>query len=314
MEFAVMLEALGLRPADAVAHQLLRRVMAADPGADEPANWRNLAVALARRMTPSPDDTPSPLTPWPAARPPLVIGVAGGQGSGKTTLSRLLERAFQSAGARAAAVSLDDFYLTRSERQRLAARVHPLLLTRGVPGTHDLKLLFDVLQALGSRGTVSLPRFDKGLDDRLPPDRWRPVSAPLDVLVIEGWCLGVGPQSTAALEAPCNELEAREDPEGIWRGYVNAALAGPYARLWDRLDDLVFLRVPDMAAVIRWRTLQEQAVEPARRMNDVAIARFVEHYERLTRAALAEVPGRAALVVQLADEHRIAHLALRPGR
>ena len=72
-----------------------------------------------------------------------LIGVAGAQGSGKTTLARSLAVAL--GGVQ---LSLDDVYRTRAERQTLARDLHPLLATRGPPLTHDLDLLAATIAAL----------------------------------------------------------------------------------------------------------------------------------------------------------------------
>jgi D-glycerate 3-kinase len=186
--------------------------------------------------------------------------------------------------------SLDDFYLSRSRRRRLAAAVHPLLATRGVPGSHDVAMLRRVIAALGEPGVGNLPVFDKSTDEPLPADQWRRVSAPVDVLVLEGWCLGAQAESETALGQAVNELEAAEDVDGVWRRYVNDALAGPYAALWQRLHVLIYLQVPDMQAVSRWRSDQEQALPAARRMSAADLLRFIAHYERITRAMLADLP------------------------
>jgi D-glycerate 3-kinase len=173
---------------------------------------------------------------------PLIIGLAGAQGSGKSTLAaQLAKRLRVCAGALpngagalpdaggsvppvSVAVSLDDFYLTRARRQALAAQIHPLFATRGVPGTHDLPLLLDVLLRVRSGRPVSLPVFDKLADDRLPPQHWRRF-ARIDVLILEGWCIGARPQPAALLAEPINALEDAEDPHAIWRNHVNQALA-----------------------------------------------------------------------------------------
>jgi D-glycerate 3-kinase len=313
MQFGAMLEALGLDAGDSGAWALLDRAGSRTGFRTAPPEWQRLAAALARRMTCQAGDPPGPLPCWPAGGrdgAPVVLGLSGGQGSGKSTLARALEYALAAAGARVLAISLDDFYLTRQARAALAAEVHPLLRTRGVPGTHDVDLLVTVLADLGAGETVAVPGFDKGLDDRLPESAWRRIRGPVDVVVLEGWCLGARPQPTATLDAPCNDLEAREDPHGIWRRYVDAALAGPYTRLTDVLDGLVFLRVPGMDAVLRWRAQQEQALPPERRMDAGALARFVAHYERITREALRAPPPRTSVVVQLADDHGVA--AIRP--
>jgi len=269
---------------------------------------------VTRTLLPADLAPPAPLRPWPRwdeAGPPLVLGVAGGQGSGKSTLARQLERALGAAGARTAACSLDDFYLSKARRAELAARVHPLLATRGVPGTHDVAALAGVIDDLGRTGGVALPVFDKGADDPLPPAQWRRVAGPVDVLVLEGWCVGARPQSDAELARPVNALERDEDPDGRWRRYVNDALGGPYAKLWTRLHGLVYLQVPGMAAVRRWRTKQEQTLPAGRRMGAAAIERFVAHYERLTAAMLTEVPARADVTAVLDDAHTVAAVHCR---
>jgi D-glycerate 3-kinase len=309
MEFGAMLGALGLNPEDPEARRLSGRAESRAGFRAVPPEWQRLAAAIARRLICQASDPPGAL-PCLTGRAPgsaaLVLGLSGGQGSGKSTLTGALVAALEAAGARAVAVSLDDFYLTRSARAVLAADVHPLLQTRGVPGTHEVDLLLTVLARLRAGASIAVPVFDKGLDDRLPEPTWRRIDGAVDVVILEGWCVGARPQSAAELDLPCNDLEAGEDPLGIWRRYVDAALAGPYARLWEALDAVIFLRVPGMDAVLRWRARQEQALPPQRRMDSVALARFVAHYERITRATLREAPLRTALVVDLADDHGVA--------
>jgi D-glycerate 3-kinase len=308
MELAEALIRLGMAGDDEPARVLFRRLAAAAL----PADWCVLAAALARALVASAEAEDR----WPAwrrAAPPRVIGLSGGQGAGKTTLARALADAFAAAGTRTAVCALDDFYLSRQRRAALANHVHPLLATRGVPGTHEVTLLCRVLDAMARPGTVEVPVFDKAADDRLTRRRWRRVQAPVDVVVLEGWCLGARPQLPAALQQPLNGLESEADADGIWRRWVNAALAGPYAQLWQRLHLLVYLQVPDLGAVLRWRGQQERGLPPERRMSDAALARFVAHYERITRAMQADLPMRADVVVRLDDDHRIAALDCRAG-
>lgn len=235
---------------------------------------------------------------------PLIIGLAGAQGSGKSTLAaQLAER----LPPESVAVSLDDFYLPKARRQALARQIHPLLATRGVPGTHDLPLLLDVLQRVRSGRPVSLPVFDKLADDRLPPQHWRRFPR-IDVLILEGWCIGARPGPTALLAEPINALEATEDPAAIWRTHVNQALAGSYQRAWAMLDALAFLAAPDWETVPRWRAQQEAGLTRATGrpgMDAAAITRFCAHYERLTRWQLATMPRRAGLTLKLDSERRL---------
>jgi D-glycerate 3-kinase len=164
------------------------------------------------------------------------------------------------------------------------------------------------MEGLVRAAPVDIPVFDKGIDDRAGTRR---VRGPFDVVVLEGWCVGAGPEGEAALQVPVNALEAELDPDGTWRRYVNDALAGEYARVWQSLAQLVFLRVPGLEAVRRWRLEQEQTRPRWQRLDAAEIDRFVQHYERLTRAMLATLPERADLTVDLAEDHSIASLSYR---
>jgi D-glycerate 3-kinase len=233
-----------------------------------------------------------------------IIGVNGAQGSGKSTLCKLLAMLLQQAyGKTVVTLSLDDFYLTLAQRKALALQIHPLLQTRGVPGTHDVALAISVLTALGNGDPVSLPRFDKALDDRIAASEWQTISQPIDIVLFEGWCVGALPQTPEQLQNPVNALEATEDVQGIWRQYVNARLADDYQKLFDLLDVLVMLKVPAFEKIYAWRTLQESSLLQG--MNAVQLRRFIMHYQRLTVDMLAEMPQRANLVLQIGDNHQI---------
>jgi len=242
---------------------------------------------------------------------PLVLGLCGPQGSGKSTLAGGLKTRFERDGKRVAILSLDDLYLSGAARAVLAARVHPLLRTRGVPLTHDVAIGVAAISALREGRPARFPRFDKAADEPVPEVAWETVEPPLDLLIFEGWCVGARPQPDAALAEPINPLEREEDSGGTWRRAVNAALAGPYADLFALIDRLVLLAAPDFAIVADWRLEQELTLrrqllaegrDPTGLMDQAAIARFVQHYERLTRAILAEMPDRADLTIHL--DHR----------
>jgi D-glycerate 3-kinase len=232
----------------------------------------------------------------------VVIGLCGPQGSGKSTIAAVARRLLAERGLSAAVLSLDDLYLPKEERARLAAEVHPLLATRGPPGTHDAELGIELLAALARPGEVFLPQFDKAADTRREVAAWPHVVAPLDVVLFEGWCVGARPQPPEALIAPVNALEAEADPDGRWRTFVNTALDGAYRPLFARLDRLVLLEPPGFEAVAGWRAEQEAKLRArtGHGMPEAAIARFVAHYERLTRWILEEAPARADLVFPLA--------------
>ncbi len=234
-----------------------------------------------------------------------VIGLCGAQGSGKSTIARYAARLLEGRGMRAVALSLDDFYLTHDARQRLAKEIHPLLAVRGPPGTHDVGMAGAAIDQLRAKGKVSLPRFDKATDTRAPRNSWETIASPVDVILLEGWCVGAISQGRAALATPVNDLERDEDPKAIWRTYVNDQLDGPYQGLFARLHDLILLEAPSFEVVAGWRAGQEAKLRArgASGMSDAEIPHFVAHYERLTRWILAEMPGRADWVITL-DETR----------
>ncbi|MEX2124763.1 MAG: hypothetical protein WD795_12790 [Woeseia sp.] len=251
----------------------------------------------------------------------LIVAISGAQGAGKSTLADFLQLALETgAGLRVAALSLDDFYLTKAERAQLGAAVHPLLVTRGVPGTHDLRMLsacLRQLRMLAAGQSLRLPRFDKAEDDRAGPADWAAVSGPVDAVVLEGWCLGIEAQAEEALAQPVNSLEYEADASGEWRRFVNDQLAGPYAELFAQLDLLVFLKVPNIDAAYRWRREQERklagesSVRRAGIMSEAQVARFVQHFERVTRAGLASLPLKADAVLELNDQHDGVRLEIR---
>jgi D-glycerate 3-kinase len=247
---------------------------------------------------------------------PVVIGVCGAQGSGKSTAAAQAAVTLAAHGLPTAIVSIDDIYLTRAERQTLAAEIHPLLRTRGVPGTHDVALGLEVLDGLKDGRSVRLPRFDKASDDRRPIRDW-PLSPPgCRVILFEGWCVGARPQADADLVAPVNALEASEDADGRWRRHVNARLAGEYQALFARLDRLVLFAAPDFAVVEAWRTQQELDLRDAGGgggrggMTDAEIVRFVQHYERLTRHILRDMPRYADMTAYLDTDRRITDISI----
>lgn len=251
-------------------------------------------------------------------RRPLVLGICGAQGSGKSTLAAALVEQLHASGITCAVLSLDDLYLTRAERAKLARDVHPLMATRGPPGTHDVALGMEVLDALRRGTPVRLPRFDKAHDDRVDPSAWPLAAQPCDVVIFEGWCVGARPQPPHALAAPVNDLEAREDPDCVWRKFVNDALAGPYQELFARIDRLVLLLAPDFDVVMQWRLEQEEdlrarAVGGPHVMNSKQIDHFISHYERITRHIFAEMPDRADLVIPLDRERRPTGKLEPPG-
>ena len=246
----------------------------------------------------------------------LMIGINGTQGSGKSTLADYLCTMLGESGLTCVSLSLDDFYLTRAERESLAARVHPLLKTRGVPGTHDIALAMQTIDSLSEgSGQTLIPRFDKSTDDRHQNSDCDQVSGAVDIIIFEGWCVGAKPQPEEALEQAVNNLELERDADGSWRSFVNTALARDYQPLFERIDKLIMLRAPSFKAVFNWRLEQEEKMkarlaednetERSGVMSEAQIAEFIAHYQRITEFSLEEMPSRADYLFQLDSQRQI---------
>ena len=260
---------------------------------------------------------------------PLVVGINGAQGTGKSTLANFLAEFLKaSAGLNVFVLSLDDLYMTRSERRLLAERVHPLLATRGVPGTHDVALAMRLLDAMspGETGETEIlrsPRFRKELDDRVEDADWHSINLPVDLVLFEGWCVSARPQPIEALESPVNAFESSADAEGIWRGFVNDALAGAYADLFARIDHTVLLRVPSFDCVLDWRREQEAKLrlscadsgssEGQHFMSESELIDFIAYFERLTRWMLVDMPSFAEVLVDFNRDRSFVGLSYGKG-
>lgn len=258
-----------------------------------------------------------PLASWVVSRcssaAPTLLGINGAQGTGKSTLAEFLKLALETTHQwRVAVVSIDDFYLTKAERRRLAHDVHPLLATRGVPGTHDTGMLLqclDELAALGPSERCRLPRFDKAKDERSDPSTWPEIAGPVDLIILEGWCVGSVAEDDATLAKPVNRLEREQDVDASWRRFANERLQSDYAAVFTRIDALVFLQAPSFEAIFRWRLEQERKLAAATSakapgvMSARQVAEFIQLYERITRNNLELLPASADVVLELDENH-----------
>lgn len=256
--------------------------------ADDQNRYRQLIEALWHQLN--------------QAEYPRVAAISGGQGTGKSTLARLLAQFAKEQGVLAGTVSLDDYYLSQQQRAGLAATVHPLLALRGMPGTHRIEqAILDIKNFLNGQA-VKLPSFDKALDqpgaERAPEH--------FSLLIVEGWCLGLGPQSAAQLREPVNQLESMADPEGHWRAYVNQHLAQDYQHCWSLLGTLIWLKAPDWQAICRWRAQQEQELRQVRgiAMSETQLHYFMQTFQRLTEHSFAVMPSKADIIIELNNSHQ----------
>ena len=242
-----------------------------------------------------------------------IVGISGAQGTGKTSLSELLEKILKTKDLNVVKFSIDDFYLTKMERQSLAINVHPLLQTRGIPGTHDTVLLSEKLDQLAkpdNNEIIQVPRFNKASDDRYSEKEWQIIRPPADLIIIEGWFVGAPPLDINSLEEPVNELEAAEDIDGKWRNFMTKQLEENYQSIFDQIELLIFLKAPSFEQIFEWRNLQEKKLRKRvghsqNLMSKPQLARFIQHYERLTRHCLRNLPKNADVVFDLNEKHQI---------
>ena len=242
----------------------------------------------------------------------IIIGLTGGQGSGKSTISNILKILLKEAyNLNTVIFSIDDFYKTYKERKKMSEKVSPLFLTRGVPGTHDTNLLFSCLKKLkkSNFSKILIPKFDKSIDDRLPKKKWQKVEKKQDIVIFEGWCVGVTPQKEKDLIVPLNELEKDKDKKRIWRTKVNTELKKKYKDIFKLIDTTIFLKVPSFKHVFKWRLLQEKKLSVTSKgkkiMNKTQIKNFIMFYERLTKHMLKNFGKRADSIIKIDEKHKL---------
>lgn len=272
-----------------------------------------------------------------SAETTFCVGINGSQGSGKSTLSAFLKDYLtKTYDMNVVVMSLDDFYLSHIERQMVAADVHPLFTTRGVPGTHNMRQAKTVMLDLKQQRPTTIPRFDKATDNPHPTSAWTKVSSAADVVIFEGWCWGVNAQSSEQLAQPVNEFETIEDNNADWRNHANLQLSLHYQPLYSLMNMWVMLKAPSFKEVYTWRLEQEQKLHTATEkthqthqtrkadkvdkasknrgsgiMNELQIQRFIQHYQRLTEHALKTLPSTCDHVFELNSERAITAHRIR---
>jgi D-glycerate 3-kinase len=236
------------------------------------------------------------------------VGINGCQGSGKSTLTDFIAEYLANTHQLTIVVmSLDDFYFTSEKRQQLADDIHPLLATRGVPGTHDMTMLASTLTKLKAQQTgFAIPRFNKATDEPYPKEQWPIVKKPADIILLEGWCWGVKPQTDEQLKAPVNELELKYDSKGEWRHYVNQQLKNNYQPLYKTMNFWLALQAPSFDCVYQWRLEQEQKLQDknmglpnSKIMKSAGILNFTQYFQRLSVQACLSISQSADAIFYL---------------
>jgi len=246
---------------------------------------------------------------------PFLIGLAGGQGTGKTTTSSILkiilEKYFQ---LNVFKISIDDFYKTRKERVLLSKKIHPMLLTRGVPGTHDINMMLNFFKKIKSKKfkSLQLPNFNKAIDDRFAKKYWYNIKKRPDVIIFEGWCVGAKPEKNATLNKAINSMEKKKDQKKIWRKYVNQQLKLKYKDLYSQLNCLIYLKAKNFSLLQKWRLKQENKLwlkskksSKHKIMNKEDVISFMQTYQRITENMFRKMTKHASILVNLGSDHQI---------
>ena len=240
-----------------------------------------------------------------------VIGLSGGQGSGKSTITGILKFILKKEyGLNLCVFSIDDFYKTKSERKKMSKNVHPLFLTRGVPGTHDVNLINNAIRKLKAKNfrTVLVPRFNKLVDDRSKKNKWQKIKNRPDVIIFEGWCVGARHQNNNKLKKSLNFIEREYDIDLIWRKKVNSSLKNQYKKLFSKIDKLIYLKAPNFSHIFKWRLLQEQKMKltskSKKTMSKTQVKEFIMFYERLTKHMMKNYSKISDLTILLDKNHR----------
>ena len=247
---------------------------------------------------------------------PYFVGLAGGQGTGKTTISSLLEIILRKYfKLNVFKISIDDFYRTRKERFNLSKKVHPLLMTRGVPGTHDIKIMLDFFRKSKTKKFKSfkLPKFNKAIDDRCKKNQWYTIKKRPDVIIFEGWCVGARAEKNSTIKKSINSLEKANDAQLIWRNYVNKQLKTKYKKLYDQLDCLVYLKAKNFSLLQKWRLIQEKKLwlkNKNKKTNNKIMSKgdvinFMQTYQRVTQNMFKFAPRYASIILNLNSNHQI---------
>ena len=244
-----------------------------------------------------------------------VVGLSGGQGSGKTTISSILSIILKKYfKLNVFKISIDDFYKIRKERFLLSKKIHPLLMTRGVPGTHDVNIMLNFFKKVKREKfrTLNLPKFNKVTDDRCSKNLWYSLKKRPNIIIFEGWCVGARAEKNITLKKPINSLEKNKDKKLTWRGYVNKQLKSKYKQLYDQLNCLLYIKSKNFSLLKQWRIKQEKKLRLKNKkfndhkiMSDKEVINFMQTYQRVTQNMQKYVPKYASIILNLNNNQQI---------
>ena len=241
--------------------------------------------------------------------------IAGSQGIGKSTLLYILEKNLKIIyNKEILSLSLDDYYLTKKQRVSLSKKIHPLLITRGVPGTHDIKKLLKHVRCFErSIYPINIPIFDKLNDDRLT--KVKKIKTKADILILEGWCCASPAVPNSFLKKNINQIEKIFDRDLRWRNYYNHQLQNQYARLFKKFEKVIYLKVPSFSYIQNWRLKQEKMMKTRNNhidaMDRKQILEFILHYEKITKWMMKVLPSKANLTINVDKNQKIKKILFK---
>ena len=239
------------------------------------------------------------------------IMIAGSQGSGKSSLSKLIKLYLEKFCYKSVVIiSMDDFYLSKNQRTQLSKNIHPLFLTRGVPGTHDLELMNKkIKQIFNKEFPIYLPIFDKISDTR---KRTYKKVMKADVIIFEGWCAGAQPVDLNYLQKNFNHLEKRKDKNFIWRNSYNKYL-NEYQKLYSQFTFFIYFQFNQWDHVLNWKYKQE--LELRDKKKDLGLKKylseFIQYYEKVSKWMHLKVPKYCNILIKLDAHQKIKSINLR---
>lgn len=234
--------------------------------------------------------------------------ISGSQGVGKSTLAIIIKLVIEKIYKKKVMIlSIDDYYLSKNKRNEISKKIHPLLKTRGVPGTHDInKLRRHINNFNKQKFPISTPKFDK-LKDDCSKTLNKVTSA--QILILEGWCCGTSAVEDKYLYKNINKLELNLDKNFVWRKYYNSILKNQYQSVFKMFDITIYLKPPSFAYVLKWRTLQEtnNAIKNNQKklMNKKELSFFIQHYEKITKWMIKTMPAKANILINVDSNQKI---------
>ena len=246
----------------------------------------------------------------------LLVGLSGGQGSGKSTIAKILKIILKNHFMlNVVNFSIDDFYKTIDQRKKMAKSIHPLFSIRGVPGTHDTKMIYYTIKNLMKKKfkKISIPRFDKSSDERFSKKNWQKITKRPDIIIFEGWCVGANHELITKLSNPVNILEKKEDGKLTWRKKVNNELKTKYKKIFSLIDKKIFLKIPNFKYVLKWRLIQEKKLRKKfkkKTMTSLEVKKFIMLYERITKNMIKNYKSND-IILFIDKKHKIKSMENR---